>query len=247
MVVNYRPHSTSLIMAKLLAASVVVLFSGCSDALSGRVAVETPPPKPPNCPSSFNLSDFASTREKIIDVRIIQFNGEKLYFPASWLQEYYIDKFHEERNVSNKKNELSDTPISPDAGRFLPDLHLFECPATVHRLNEDWTMVSYLEIPVLKDGKAADKNFSSNSNVSSIIMSTGYRGKGLASLIENVVAMEDTIDGLEVYAKYETKGAVYHKPTSRSFSDLIEWLRTPPNDRVNDRVFSIKIDEGSKP
>jgi hypothetical protein len=73
---------------------------------------------------------------RLADVRIVEASDVRMYVPADWLAEYFID-------AAKKANRGSLGLSRAFLGSFSPDLHEIECPGTVHRFSAGETASRY--------------------------------------------------------------------------------------------------------
>lgn len=122
-------------MGEVPRRSVAAVLLGCvvSLGLAFRYKeksrwAEDPPPKPPDCPPLPDLDAIRRPDGTVTDVRIIEMRGTKLYVPTRWLTDSMV-----------RRPVPGDIPYTWNAnfGRFSPGIDPEECPAVVHRLNEE--------------------------------------------------------------------------------------------------------------
>jgi len=117
-----------LAILAMLFAALLTILGGCREKVGpppkDTSAFENPPPKLPDCPPTPELKNVTLPDGAFADVRIIQFDHTKLYFPASWLRSAFLDVKPKYRGFHSVQS----------LQRFDPDLHLNECPCVVHKL-----------------------------------------------------------------------------------------------------------------
>lgn len=236
-----------------LFASIMALM-GCDQkpVYEDTRHLENPPPKPPNCLELPELKNITLKDGSIADVRIVQFNERaKLYVPASWFSDF-VNLYRGRKG----KGEFKINGGFIDKGflqKFAPDIHSVECPGVVHhfvpekpggtrirptvgveiREDLDWAKNISLDSEItnlrITTGPTADQKGYSRELY---MMSTGYsKYKAIVYLPDNLIAFLRT--------KMDSDGRTV---TSRSLVKYVEWLKTPPAKRDNDRIFTLKVD-----
>ncbi len=222
-----------VVMAMTLAGLLGSLI-GCNDKVpvyEDTSALENPPPKPPNCPDLPELKNITLKDGTIADVRIVQVLNTKFYFPAELMDRYFLDK----------KSRWGGFLLKSDLLDFNPDIHAVECPGLVHRfLPEKQVFVSNFGY---RDHSSRRKNISSDSDIMGMNFGEVDSRKFGGSYNSWMTPMPEigVEFGIRKFRDFKS-GEFISKVKSKSVTEFVEWLATPPAKRDNERVFTLKVD-----
>lgn len=242
-------------MRKLaLAISIAPFFAlfGCGPTENeivwqGDRRTANPPPKPPQCPELPELANVTRPDGTIIDVRIIQIDDVKLYVPTSW---------------NRWPDTLENLPATPGTalGIYDPDINAFECPGVVHRFVSKREMFDIGWDFVVRRSNAEPwikPNFTLATKVDrlSIVRPVGVAEPKAAGpdtfedgirdwagqTHARVVLKSDHLIGIFPWSKDKPVGSPEWNAAREDVIDLVNWLRTPPIRREDDRVFKLGV------
>lgn len=197
------------------------------------------PAKPPNCPSVPDLDFLKIGDSKLANVRIVQIGDTRLYVPADWLAQNFVDSQAEKFGTAFSYELLE---------RFSPDIHKNECPGIVHLLNLRGATPRFGNNRGNYTFFGIDGNFAPKE-----VTGSGGRLQGFSVMVQAAI----TTDGIQMdrprissVGNYWIKGSrdfflLKGGPTddaqraeySAELRDLADWLMEPPATRPNDRVF----------
>ncbi len=219
-----------VVMAMTLAGLLGSLI-GCKDKVpvyEDTSALENPPPKPPNCPDLPELKNVTLKDGAIADVRIVQILNTKLYFPAEMLDRYFVDKEVRIGGFLSRFNLLD----------FSPDIHSVECPGVVHIfLTEPQIFVADFGY---RRHKSRRKNISSDSDIMRIDFAELHSRKFGGGFDAFMIPMPEI--SIELTIGWSDNTHRIRKIKSKSVTEFVAWLATPPAKRDNERVFTLKVD-----
>lgn len=239
-------------LGKYLIAGVVAsaLLSGCNSANDSGSSDQNQPPKPPNCPKLPELENLRLKNGDIAKVFIIEADGVKFYVPISW----YKDRNKTYLDPLNSKDDSGN-------GVYNISFDVSECPGIVHKFVSElnafglgWTFVvaPHNTDPFIMD------NFSIKSKIDhlsfgrpSIHQMKIYGKKYLEKESISYYSLGPSRTGIVVVpmhfvANYNLpKEIKYQSPEWYSYRssviDFVDWLRTPPKDRDNSRIFELGV------
>lgn len=200
--------------------------------------LERPPPQPPHCPDDLpELKNVTLKDGSVVDVRIVQFGETKMYFPADLVDSEFVDQ----------RRNMGMFISARDLRQFDPDIYLKECPGLVHELVEDseslWPVIMiYMQKVTFK--RSPKKNIKYSRDIAGIIITVHLdpapsRKNMMAGSWNDTFVWDDKLF-LMIYTPEENRGRWQH---SKSLNEFLVWLATPPAQRDNDAVFTLKVDE----
>ena len=148
------------------------MLGGCRDrSRTNPPKHESPPPKPPACPPDVDLTSLRLADGQLAAVRIVKVYNTRLYIPIDWLiASWHLVDFEKahypERSLDSGRPDW--TIIYDYTPRFKPDIHMVECPGTVHQANDNLDGYNAILLSFSrKDGVNIDKvsNISPNSSI----------------------------------------------------------------------------------
>lgn len=244
----------------LLLGIIATLMSltGCGqsssyDPWAGDRKTANPPPRPPICPQLAELANVTRDDGAIIDVRIIQIDDVKLYVPKVWM-----GRFNDEADAKYRsRNPTTDGPF----GLYDPDLSDNECPGVVHQWVSKRDMFDLAFNFVVRRSNAEPwirPNFTLETKVDKLSIS---RPQGLVnpkaatpSMFEEkiiddlprlasayIVLVPKHLVGVYPWSKEKPVGSPEWVKARSDVIGLVQWVRTPPNKRDNDRIFNLDL------
>lgn len=244
-------------MRKLaLAISIAPFFAllGCGPTENeivwqGDRRTANPPPKPPQCPELPELANVTKPDGTIIDVRIIQIDDVKFYVPANW---------------NRWPDTLENLPATSDTalGRYDPDINAVECPGVVHRFVSKRAHLSIGWDFVVRRANAEPwikPNFTLETKIDSVsigrpraVTDPSLKNErtfkdGIidwpsdSSPAATIVVVPDHLTATYPWSKDKPVGSPEWEAARDDVIDLVNWLRTPPIRRENDRVFKLGV------
>lgn len=257
-------------------AGLLALLSGCDSkpAYEDTRHLESPPPKPPNCPDLPELKNVTLKDGSIADVRIIRDGGETFYIPFSWF-EWEAKRRGSSKNIAVKvKNgeyvhkSYWDSFIGFGSGY---DIEQVECPGVVHEREFDY-VTPFVKTKRYDGERRIPPNFSADGEIDQVTFYKIYPERpGYKKKIENDKIDEDIETfgishkafirvGKSHLASYQVfdvgdsnygagpKWEAFRAEVLSSESwqikrdsvrEFVNWLKTPPKNRDNDRIFKL--------
>ena len=166
----------------------------------------------------------------LADVRIIEVDEQRLYVPVSWITFW-----------GRGANEWKSSP-----GTYSPDLNKVECAGTVHKFvgargpfNLDLAVVDRIR------GRAS-KNFSLGSTIERFSIARPQSGDFVDRVADwtphpaaYVTVVPRSLVAIYDWPKVEPIGSAKWDEARHSMIELVNWLKTKPANRDNDRIFKL--------
>lgn len=237
----------------LLASLFALLGCGPDERTSeiqwqGDRRTANPPPKPPNCPDLPELANVTRPDGSIIDVRIIQVDEVKFYVPTNW---------------NRWKETLEGIRPTPGTalGRYDPDINAVECPGVVHQFVSKRATFGLGWRFVLRrfntEPRLMKPNFSVDTKVdilniarphAAALRDMTFEEKFADKIIDwptdqstsaQIIVVPDHLIARYRWPRSKPVGSPEWEAVREDVLELVEWLRTPPVDRDNDRIFAL--------
>ena len=242
-----------------MALSLAGLFAsltGCPKSVEQERAVAAnPPPKPPNCPDLPELANLRLKDGSLADVRIFRDGDETFYVPFSWFQHWLKLHGHtpKRRNPNFRPDvEMIECPGVVHAGQFnfatpaVPLTKRFEITGLVP---PNFSTDSEIEKIMFRHIDLRDSNPEfENTN---LILSNGFAtvrvrmSKGIVATYKffplNEELRASPRGGGPTWEAYVSAAMASEKFNTwrGSVGEFYAWLKTPPKDRYNDRIFKL--------
>lgn len=236
----------------IVAVSLVGLLGsllGCGPQRKPELK-EIVPPKPPHCPDLPEVVNVTLAGGKLADVRILQVDDIKFYVPAAWLQ------------LTDSPRRSLPTDVS-SLGLYDPDVHKTECPGVAHKYvsqqmfdlgwrfvvrrsnAEPWILPNFtLEtkidgLSIVRPQAVTNPELMTSNTFEEKIFDWPTSTTPSA----RIVVVPNHLVAVYRWSKDNPVGSPEWKIARQSVLDFVIWLRTPPKDRDNDRIFELGVAE----